>query len=206
VRVESGRGSPASTGDGDGGSSRADAVAVFRRDRSPEAYEHVVRLHMSRVRGVIYNVVMCMADTDDLTQETFAYAYHRFDSFRGDSTLSSWLCGIGVRKALKCVRKRSRSVPLSTEALSQLSTPDAVRPDRRLIHKEHLDLIDKAMGQLAAPLRTVMVLSVIEGYCADEVAGICGCTRTTVYWRLHQARKRIKAYVSKRYEEGSRRE
>ena len=194
------------TSTGDSRPSSDDAVAVFRRDRSPEAYEQVVRLHMGRVRGVIYNIVMCMADTDDLTQETFAYAYHRFDSFRGESTLSSWLCGIGVRKALKCVRKRSRVVHVSTDSLSELSTPDAVRPDRRLINKEHLELVDKAMGQLSAPFRAVMVLSAIEGYCADEIAGICGCTRTTVYWRLHQARKRIKAYISKRYEEGSQHE
>jgi RNA polymerase sigma-70 factor (ECF subfamily) len=204
VRAERDRG-PA-TSSGDSRQSSEEAVAVFRRDRSPEAYEQVVRLHMGRVRGVIYNIVMCMADTDDLTQETFAYAYHRFDSFRGESTLSSWLCGIGVRKALKCVRKRSRVVHLSTDSLSELSTPDAVRPDRRLINKEHLELVDKAMGQLSAPFRAVMVLSAIEGYCADEIAGICGCTRTTVYWRLHQARKRIKAYVSKTYEKGRRHE
>ncbi|GEM_PF-966311 len=200
------RDSGRTTSTGDSRQSSDEAVAVFRRDRSPEAYEQVVRLHMGRVRGVIYNIVMCMADTDDLTQETFAYAYHRFDSFRGESTLSSWLCGIGVRKALKCVRKRSRVVHVSTDSLSELSTPDAVRPDRRLINKEHLELVDKAMGQLSAPFRAVMVLSAIEGYCADEIAGICGCTRTTVYWRLHQARKRIKAYISKRYVEGSQHE
>jgi len=204
VRAE--RDSGRTTSTGDSRQSSDEAVAVFRRDRSPEAYEQVVRLHMGRVRGVIYNIVMCMADTDDLTQETFAYAYHRFDSFRGESTLSSWLCGIGVRKALKCVRKRSRVVHVSTDSLSELSTPDAVRPDRRLINKEHLELVDKAMGQLSAPFRAVMVLSAIEGYCADEIAGICGCTRTTVYWRLHQARKRIKAYISKRYVEGSQHE
>jgi RNA polymerase sigma factor (sigma-70 family) len=48
------------------------------------------------------------------------------------------------------------------------------------------------MASLPDKLRAALVLSVVDGRPTAEVAEICGCSAATVYWRIHQARKKLK--------------
>ncbi len=160
---------------------------------SADRFQQIVREHLAQVRGVVYNILLNRDDTDDVTQETFIAAYQNFERFRGDSALSTWLCGIAVRKACTLVRTRDRQRRLLDQApVNPASRP----PGHDLMQAEEMACVDAAMARLPIELRSVLVLSTIEGYPGDEVAEICGCTRTTVYWRLHKARKLLKRYLN----------
>jgi DNA-directed RNA polymerase specialized sigma24 family protein len=59
-----------------------------------------------------------------------------------------------------------------------------------------------ALERLRPGLRRALVLTVMEGMSVEEAARAEGCVKATMYWRVHQARKVLKAELSRdEYEE-----
>ena len=52
--------------------------------------------------------------------------------------------------------------------------------------------VEVALGELPPKLRAAMVLVTLGRLEISEAARIEGCTRATMYWRIHEARKRLK--------------
>ncbi len=166
-------------------------LSAFRQAHSPEAFEPLVLLNLNKVRGVISRIVLNPADTDDLVQETFIRAYQKFDSFKGNANFSTWLCRIAVTRSLNHLRKFRRQLP-GENALANQAAHVSEQPDQRLMRDEQNRQLDEAMAGLPSHLRAVLVLSVLEDMEAGEVARVCNCSKATVYWRLHRARKELR--------------
>jgi RNA polymerase sigma-70 factor (ECF subfamily) len=52
-----------------------------------------------------------------------------------------------------------------------------------------------ALARLPEKLRAAIVLVTLEQLDPAEAARIEGCTRATIYWRLHEARKRLAEWL-----------
>src|ERR1700722_3188630 len=97
------------------GSSDAELV-----DRAGARDEAAIRSIMSaknrriyrRARGILRND----SEAEDLVQETYVRAFTNLGSFRGDSSLSTWLARIAMNEALGRLRRQRPSVDLSTLA------------------------------------------------------------------------------------------
>jgi len=81
--------------------------------------------------------------------------------------------------------KRARTQRLPEEAVAPPDTDTLVEGERR-------DRIAVALGNLAPSLRAALVLTVLQGYSAIEAAQLEGCSLGTFYWRVHEARRRLK--------------
>ena len=68
----------------------------------------------------------------------------------------------------------------------------AGQPESSAIDGELQAAVEAALGELPPKLRAAIVLVTMDGIDADEAARIEGCSRATMYWRLHEARKRLK--------------
>src|SRR5881409_3115687 len=51
----------------------------------------------------------------DAVQEAFASALHKFDAFRGESNIATWLHRIVYTKAIDLIRQRGKESPLPEE-------------------------------------------------------------------------------------------
>ncbi len=167
-------------------------VTVFEQSRAPEDFEPLIDACLDKVRGVIYKIILNQNELDDLTQEAFIRAYRKFDSFRGKSSFSTWVCQIAVNNTLNHIRKRKRIVQADDFVLDNQTSSPKERPDRAAIRGEHRGLVDKAIRKLPEHLRVVLVLTVIEDMETEDIAKACGCAKATIYWRLHKARKEMK--------------
>lgn len=168
-------------------------VVAFLENRTPESFAAIVSKYTPSVRGFIYNIVFHIEDTDDLTQETFLSAYKSFDSFRQESKFSTWLLKIAMNHALRFLERSKKIVYLDDKFLD--GPVETVNVPNEMIAIETRKKIQKMIFSLPENLRIVLVLSVIEGYSTAEISEICSCTRTMVYWRLHQARKRMELFI-----------
>jgi RNA polymerase sigma-70 factor (ECF subfamily) len=56
---------------------------------------------------------------------------------------------------------------------------------------ERQGAVGRAIAELSPKLRAAAVLVLIEELDPAEAARIEGCSRATIYWRLHEARKRL---------------
>lgn len=127
------------------------------------------------------------SELDDLCQEvflTFAQVAHRL---RAGVTVRAFLVGIAAKKGKKSgvvewVRARliDRHVSKEEPTASPQLRVDAGRDAERLL------------AQLPEDWRTVVVLNVVEGWTAEEIAASLGVSPNTVFTRLHRARARIR--------------
>lgn len=163
-------------------------IQAFRAGDATAADELVQR-HLPRVRNLVFQLVLNNDVAEDLTQDVFARAFRSLDKFRGQASLATWLHRITVNVAYRFLQTR----PAGTNH----DFPDSIdnrqhRPDAGLIETEVKDQVTRALGRLSPSLRTAIVLTVMQGLTAVEAAEIESCSVGTMYWRIHEARRKLR--------------
>ena len=113
-------------------------------------------------------------------------------SFGGRSSVSTWIMGIGYRKALKLLAASRRWTDRFTggpfEELIERSEALAEQSDDGDLR----DLLDEALRHLSAEHRAVVELTYFYGCSYEEIAAIAACPVNTVKTRMFHARAKLK--------------
>jgi RNA polymerase sigma-70 factor (ECF subfamily) len=144
----------------------------------------------------IYRLAFRLAGDDDLardfTQATFIRAFEKIGSFRGDSTLSTWLHSIGVSVALNGLRRtkrlRNREAPLEEGLTVGAASRDA-DPDLK-------ERLARAIDSLSDKYRTVFVMHDVEGYTHEEIGETLNIPVGTSKSHLFQARGKLRVALA----------
>jgi RNA polymerase sigma-70 factor (ECF subfamily) len=174
------------------------------RGGDAEAFGALVRRHQKRIFRLTSHLLRSAAEAEDITQETFVRAYGALGRFDGRSEPFTWIYRIAVNLSLNALRARRttrNSAPpddpqvesLLLEARGIGANPADATLDRELA----LALID-GLGELSESLRTTLVMVGIDGLSHAEAAKILGCPEGTVAWRVHEARRKLRAYLLER--------
>jgi len=152
-----------------------------------EAFESLYRAHGPAVFAVARRMVGDEREARDLVQDIFVRAWERLASFRGDSSLGTWLHRLAVNLVVEKLRAARRDVLRFTDddadaAPTPRSDADAI--DARL------DL-DVALATLPAGARVVFVLHDLEGYSHEEIAQMTGIAAGTARAQLWRARRHL---------------
>ena len=168
-------------------------VRRFREDQDQESFGELYRRHAPCVYRLIAKIVLDEGVAEDLCQETFVKAYTKIDQFKGTASFKTWLCRIAVNGANEHLRKLITARNRLQVLASDLDTgASGGCPRQSLFWKEDHQGVTAALARLDPALRTALVLTVMEGLDPAEAARTQGCSRATLYWRIHQARKQIK--------------
>lgn len=127
-------------------------------------------------------------DLEDVCQDVFLVAHRRLDSFRGESSIRTWLYGIAVRLASEHRRRAHvrREIPTS----EQPETEHSHHTDGNSIENRELrTMFNQILERLDDDKRAVFVLYEIEDLDMKQVAEAVGCPLQTAYSRLHAARR-----------------
>ena len=130
----------------------------------------------------------------DLTQETFLRGWEKMDSFEGRSNISTWLYRIAVNLALNHLRRNKKITYTEIE-------PSAIAgelPENMIEKRFEMASVRESVLSLPVNLRACVVLHYYEAKPVDEIADILGIPRGTAAWRLHCARKKLKAELRRR--------
>jgi RNA polymerase sigma-70 factor (ECF subfamily) len=166
---------------------RTDAQLVAAVASGDEvAFRALYRRHSPRLRALIVRVLGGhQADGDDALQDTWVRAIARLPTFKGHSTLITWLSGIGINVSLELMRRRR---PGAIDALQD--EPHAPGSDM----SERMDL-EQALARLPDPQRIVVVLHDVEGYTHEEIARRLGVAEATSRSHLFRARRSLRAML-----------
>jgi RNA polymerase sigma-70 factor (ECF subfamily) len=136
-------------------------------------------------------------DVDDLVQDTFARAFASLDSFRGESSLRTWLFTIARRLVLdrrRSERRRGGGVRMQVEvqdadAVTEYDALDAVVADEteRRMHE--------AVARLTPTQREVFTLRVAEGLSYREIAEAVDTTEGAARVHYHNAMRAVKEFL-----------
>ena len=106
-----------------------------------DEFQSTVEEHTDFVYNVAYRMMNNAQDAEDITQETFLSAYRSWASFRGASSLSTWLYRIAVNSCLMRLRKEKRALALTDTGYNDVDvidwTPDpSGTPEQLAINTE----------------------------------------------------------------------
>ncbi|MBC8114999.1 MAG: sigma-70 family RNA polymerase sigma factor, partial [Candidatus Saccharimonas sp.] len=168
----------------------AELIEAHRRGEA-SAVEVLVARHLARVRSLLFQLVLNRDEADELTQEVFVSVLRNLDGFRGEASFTTWLHRIAVNTARQAVR-RANSRRSASARTARDSNGEAAVPEAELIRNEQRDRVQRALATLSLPLRSAVVLTVMQGLSAGEAAEIEGCPLGTMYWRVHEARRLLR--------------
>jgi RNA polymerase sigma-70 factor (ECF subfamily) len=151
------------------------------------AGEQFVIEHYEAIFRFLRNLTGNKEDAEDLTQQTFLRAWEALPSFRGDSSLSTWLHSIAYREYTHWLRSRREFVPLD-EIVDM--------PDEQANQNLEAVLLRWAIYRLDPEHREVFVLYYVQGFSVSEIAKIIGVPAGTVKSRLFFARQKLKELLS----------
>ncbi len=163
---------------------RLDAAALFQR-------------HAEFVARFLTRLGVAAGDLDDVVQEVFLVVHARGGYVPGPAKPTSYLGAIATRAASSYRRRRGTSLQRMTTLPDELAGahPD---PVQILQSSESCRALTAALAALDPELSAVLLLVDQEGMSCLDVAAGSGTPVGTVYWRLHKARKALRAALEER--------
>ncbi len=131
-------------------------------------------------------------DTDDLVQETFLQVNRSADRFRGRSSVKTWILGIAVNVSRRHRRTEARRHSATTSFVGQ-PQPSPMTPDEATRKRQFAVHLQRALAELPCDLREAFVMCDLEGVPGAEAAAVLGVREGTLWWRLSEARKTLRA-------------
>lgn len=165
------------------------AKAIADGDKDA-AEEFVRRLYPVVLRFAI-QVTGRREDAEDIAQETFVTARQRIGSFRGKSSLTTWIHKIALNKCRRSLRQRRPLV---------LVEGDKAEPDSGIAAFEAGHILRGALQKLSAKHREAFVLFEIEELPMAEVAKVLGVPVGTAKARVFYARQNLRIFLEGRRE------
>jgi RNA polymerase sigma-70 factor, ECF subfamily len=177
---------------------------ALTRGLAHEEFDALVREHQQRIFRVVMALVRDSDLAANLTQDCFVRAYESRATFRGDSSVSTWL----IRIAMNLVRDHARSrrqafwkrlfqspAEVDAETAAENVKDSRSTPDRHLLAKEELQAVWTAVAVLSPQQREVFVLRFSEEMSLDEIAQVLGVKTGTVKAHLSRAVAAVRAQV-----------
>jgi RNA polymerase sigma-70 factor (ECF subfamily) len=154
---------------------------------SPATFAEVFARFGDYVPALLRRLGVAPSEIPDVAQEVFTVVHQKLPTFRGDSSLKTWLCGISLRLASN-YRRRAwvRRLVVFGEVEQHAVAADGFD---RLELQERVLRLEAALEQLPAKQREVFVLFEIEELSMAEIALALRCPEKTAYTRLYAARR-----------------
>lgn len=167
-----------------------------------DAYRELVERHQRRLFVSAFEVLRNREDAEDVVQEALARSFFSLKSFRGGSSLTTWLQRIVFNLAIDVKRrtKRRGGEPVefdegTTTAAPERSEQFSASPETLLRRKEQRQRLMAELEGLSEEHRQAILLREFEGMSYDEIARVTGVTVGTVMSRLFYARKRLQSVL-----------
>lgn len=130
-------------------------------------------------------------DKEDLTQEIIYQLWKSFDSFKNNSTITTWMYRIAMNVSiyyLKRSKRRLQTIPINQETLEIISTTNNEDYDKwKKIHQQirHLNLLEKGI-----------IMLYLEGETYKNIAEIIGISESNVGTKLMRIKMKLKNRIS----------
>lgn len=165
-----------------------DALLRAARLGDEAAFAQIVeRYGRQMFRYALRQVGGSEADAAEATQEAFISAWRSLPSFRGESSIRTWLFRLVHRRAADLTRRR-KPTPVEDDALVDLVTPGLDDAMQHVLDEELLAALQDALDQLPWQQRSVWLLREIEGLSYQEIGDALALPVSTVRGLLARAR------------------
>ena len=163
-----------------------------------KAFAVLYELYSDKVYNTSLSYAKNVEDAEEITQDVFIKIYKSAATFKGESSLNTWVYRITVNTSLNFLKKKNRfslfkNIPTKSQSI------DFEHPGVLLENKENATALYKAMDCLPSNQKTAFILSFIEGLPRQEVADIMKTSLKAVESLLQRAKKNLGVQLEKMY-------
>ncbi len=152
-----------------------------------EEFDDIYKQYKDRVYNYVFWRVMDRDTAMDITQNIFIKIYKGLKTFRGESSISTWIFSITRNTTINESKKIKRH--LSAEELGDVLSIDN-RKDVELRTK-----VFKAMEKLKPEHREIIKMFYFDRFSYREISGILKIEIGTVKSRINRAKNELKKYL-----------
>lgn len=130
---------------------------------------------------------------EDLTQKTFIRVWKKIETFRGDSSLFTWIYRIAINLAKnEFSSKQAKNQGITDNIDDTYDLESSVSsPESHAIEAESMQAVMDFIASLPSDLREAISLREFDGKSYEEIAQITGSPIGTVRSRIFRAREEI---------------
>jgi RNA polymerase sigma-70 factor (ECF subfamily) len=162
----------------------------------------------TRHRAQIFRFLLAsMRDPDlaeTLTQDCLLKAHRNWASFRGESSVLTWLMRIAInlqkdhwRNRRMQFWKQTQMQSVSVEEASEWLPSGATSPEAQVLAREQVGLVWQVVERLSARQKTIFLLRHVEEMDLLEIARTTGLNEGTVKAHLSRAMAKVRAEMRK---------
>ena len=133
-------------------------------------------------------------DTDDILQDVFVKVWKALPSFRGESSVSTWLWKIATNEALSFLRRRRVRAALRFDSIDA-EAERVIDSDPWFDGDKAQRLLAKAVAKLPDKQRAVFCMRYFEELPYEEISSITGTSVGALKASYHQAYGKIEQFL-----------
>lgn len=183
-----------------------DLVECCLASRDSSAFESLVGNYQNMVFNLSFRFMGNRQEAEDLSQEVFMKVYKSLETYRGASTLKTWIYRITSNMALnrlKFLKRRHENQKVSIDQQRPDTTftlkdtlPDGRPGPHQEIHADQISSkLQTALDSISEDQKAVIILRDIEGLSYDEIATTLETNVGTVKSRLARGRTQIQTIM-----------
>jgi RNA polymerase sigma-70 factor (ECF subfamily) len=178
-------------------------------DRGVEAFEREVKPHLDALHRTALRLTRDPTSAEDLVQEALLKAWRFFHSFKTGTNFKAWVFRVMYTVFVSLIRERKpalqesdsvEDIPARDSPVEEIARPSLKERESAVLEAVD-DQIKAAVEELPHDLRTVFMLSTVEGLKYREIAEVMDCPLGTVMSRLFRSRRMLQDRLA-RYARG----
>lgn len=158
------------------------------------SFESLVREHSARIISLAWRLVGNREDAEDIAQEAFIRLHRNLATFRGESSVSTWLYRTVTRLTIDHQRRQKLKQKIfffrhadREHDPYELAADPAPSPGDQYLVGEAGRRLSHAMGKLSARQKAVFTLRHHDDLPLKEIAAVLELEEGTVKSHLHRA-------------------
>lgn len=170
-------------------------------DGDDAAFESLVREFERPVFALAMQSTQNREDAEDITQEVFMKIWRSRGDFRGDCSVATWFFRIARNTINDSLRRRTKhqSISLTDDDSEETDIPTTDDdPAESYERKERIKAVRRAIRELSAEHRELILLRDMNGLSYKEITELTGLDEGTVKSRLFRARNNLREILKKR--------
>jgi RNA polymerase sigma-70 factor (ECF subfamily) len=184
---------------------RSDVQLMLDVKAGDEAsFDFLLQKYRSPLVNFLNRMVRDQATAEDLAQEVFLRVYRARKQYTPSAKFTTWMFRIATNLALNSVRDNrhrrmgiSLDAPLDGEDSAPMELPARERRiDERIIERDRVEIIRRAIWSLPEKQRAAVVLHKYEEMDYAEIAGILDCSEGALKSMLFRAYETLRVELA----------
>ncbi len=153
-------------------------------------FEEIYKTYFRDVYHFLLRLTQDRDLAEEITSETFFKAMKSIDSFRGDCSLSVWLCQIAKNCYYSHLKKNQRTIPVGEKQMEGIPDPGG-DPEESIIDRTEAQRIRQILHTMPEPYKEVFMWRVFAEMSFAQIGAVFGKTSNWACVTYYRARRKI---------------